>query len=91
MQTFSDTQLRELAKKRVDFWRHLIVYFVIITMLWVIWYVTDGSYPWPIWPMGGWGVGLIFHYLFDYRSSNLFSEEEEFKRLKKIVDEKSHG
>ena len=88
MEAFTDTQLRELAKKRVDFRRHLIVYFVMNSMFWIIWYVTGGTYPWPVWPMAGWGVGVIFHYLFDFRSSNLFSEDEEFKKLKKIVDER---
>ena len=89
MQVLNDTQLRELAKKRVDFRRHLIVFFVINSMLWIIWYVTGPAYPWPVWPLAGWGVGVIFHYLFDYRSTNYFSEEEEFRKLKKMVDQ--HG
>jgi hypothetical protein len=85
MQTFTDSQLHELAKKRVEFRRHLIVYLVINTVLWLLWYITDSGYLWPIWPTAGWGVGLIFHYIFDYRASNLFSENEEYERLKKQV------
>jgi len=88
MQTFTDNQLHQLAKKRVEFRRHLIVFFVINSMLWIIWYLTGGTYMWPLWPMAGWGVGVIFHYLFDYRTSNMFSEEEEFKKLKKMAEAK---
>lgn len=88
MHTLTDTQLHELARKRVEFRSHLIVYVVIIGMLWTIWYLTGSGYMWPIWPMAGWGIGLIFHYLFEYRSSRFLSQEEEYNRLKKEMEEK---
>jgi hypothetical protein len=87
MQTFTDAQLRELARKRVDFRIHLMVYFVVNIALWIIWWLTGQGYMWPIWPMTGWGIGLLFHYLFEYRKSRLFSEEEEFERLKKEMQD----
>lgn len=85
MQTLNDNQLHALARKRVEFRTHLVVYCVVNAGLWGIWYFTSGShgYVWPVWPLLGWGVGLLFHYLFDYRPSKLFSEEEEFEKLKK--------
>ena len=83
MQPLSDKQLHELARKRVEFRTHLTVYLVINAMLWIIWYFTGSNYPWPIWPMFGWGVGLTFHYLFDYRRSKLFSEDEEYQKLRR--------
>lgn len=86
MQTLTDAQLHELARKRVDFRRHLVVYFIVIGAFWLIWYVTGGGYLWPVWPMAGWGIGVIFHYVFDYRSSRLLSEEDEYRRLKKEME-----
>ena len=83
MDTHTDTQLHELAHKRVEFRAHLIVYLVVNGALWLIWFVTGSGYMWPVWPMAGWGIGLLLHYLFEYRFSSLLSEEEEFKRLKK--------
>ena len=88
MQLLTEHQLRELAHKRVEFRTHLVVYFVINAFLWLIWYFTGRGYKWPIWPMGGWGIGLLFHYLFEYRSSRLLSEEEEYKKLKNQMGEK---
>ena len=82
MSTLTDAQLHELARKRVEFRTHLLVYFVINASLWVIWYLTGSHYPWPLWPMMGWGVGVVFHYLFDYRRSRFLSEEEEYEKLK---------
>jgi len=86
MQTYTDKQLHELAKKRVDFRRHLIVYFVINGILWATWWLSGTEYPWPIWPTAGWGVGIIFHYLFEYRSSRFLSEDEEYEKLKNKLE-----
>ena len=37
-------------------------YLAVIALLWVIWLVTGAGYPWPIWPMLGWGVGVAGHH-----------------------------
>ena len=85
MQALTDNQLHELARKRVEFRRHLVVYFVINAILWTIWFLTGQGYIWPIWPMAGWGIGVIFHYMFEYRSSPFLSEEEEYQKLKRTM------
>jgi hypothetical protein len=37
-------------------------YLAVIALLWLIWLATavvsGFSYPWPIWPMLGWGIGV---------------------------------
>jgi hypothetical protein len=50
--------------------------------------LTGKGYIWPVWPMIGWGIGLVFHYMFEYRSSRFLSEEEEYKKLKKEMEER---
>ena len=87
MQTFNESQLRQLAHKRVEFRTHLIVYFIINGAFWTVWYFTGQGYLWPVWPMAGWGVGLVFHYLFEYRPSSLLSEEQEYEKLKQQFNE----
>ena len=91
MATLSDSKLHELARKRVEFRRHLLVYFVINGALWALWWITGSGYIWPIWPTVGWGIGVIFHYIFDYRYSSFLSEEEEYKKIKNELKEESQG
>ena len=41
---------------------HLTSYVVVNTFLVLIWFFTSpGGYFWPIWPMMGWGVGVVLH------------------------------
>jgi len=37
-------------------------YLVVIALLWLVWLVTGAGYPWPIWPMLGWGIGVVGHH-----------------------------
>ena len=87
MQALTENQLRELAKKRVEFRAHLLVYVLVNSLLWIIWFVSGGGYPWPMWPLAGWGIGVLFQYLFDYRSSRFLSMDEEYKKLKRKMEE----
>lgn len=87
MQADTDTRLREIARKRVEFRIHLIVYCVVNGALWLIWLFTSRNYMWPVWPMGIWGTGLAFHYLFEYHSSRFLSEDEEYRKLKRQVED----
>ncbi len=62
-----DDVLRERAlkslKAKQDFKVHLASYLVVNGFLVVLWAVTGRGYFWPIWPILGWGVGLMFHAL----------------------------
>jgi hypothetical protein len=41
---------------------HARTYLVVIALLWLIWLVTGAGYPWPVWPMLGWGIGVLGHH-----------------------------
>ncbi|MCU0269550.1 MAG: 2TM domain-containing protein [Acidimicrobiales bacterium] len=48
-------------KSRREFWQHLAAYVIINAFLVLIWAASGGGYFWPIWVIGGWGIGLAFH------------------------------
>ncbi|MGV1007675.1 MAG: 2TM domain-containing protein [Dermatophilaceae bacterium] len=60
-----DDVLRQRAlkslKAKQDFRAHLTSYLVVNGFLVALWAVTGRGYFWPIWPILGWGIGLLFH------------------------------
>ncbi|MFC2014631.1 2TM domain-containing protein [Chloroflexota bacterium] len=62
----SEEQIYEEAKKRVEekkeFFNHLTAYIVVNIILVLIWaFVAGGGYPWFLWVLGGWGIGILLH------------------------------
>jgi hypothetical protein len=46
---------------RSDFAPHLFAFLAVNAGLVAIWALTGMGYFWPIWPLLGWGVGLLAH------------------------------
>jgi hypothetical protein len=63
----TEEEIYEEAKKRVkakkDLYSHIAIYVLVNAFLVVIWAVTSGGFPWFVFPLGGWGIGLFFHIL----------------------------
>ena len=61
----TEEQIYEAAKKRVEekrsFFTHLAVYIIVNIFLVLIWWFTGADFPWFVFPLGGWGIGLIMH------------------------------
>lgn len=51
----------ERLKGRREFVTHLVTYVVVNAFLIMIWYVSGAGYFWPVWVLGGWGIGLALH------------------------------
>jgi hypothetical protein len=86
MENQTDQKLWEEAEARAGFKRHLLSYVIVNLFLVGIWYLSTGGntkHFWPIWPMFGWGIGLLFHYLGVYQRNLFFSAEAEYKKMKK--------
>lgn len=89
-----DDKLWKIAQKRVSFRRHLMVYILVNIALIVIWYlsrdpekVKSATTYWFLYPLCGWGIGLVLHYWNAYHDDDS-SVEKEFNRLKKLKDDK---
>ena len=49
------------AARRLQLDPAVRTYLAVMALLWLIWLVTGANYPWPIWPMLGWGIGVAGH------------------------------
>ena len=47
---------RPTGRPRLD--PQVRTYLAVMALLWLIWLLTGAGYPWPVWPMLGWGVGV---------------------------------
>jgi hypothetical protein len=88
----TEEEVYKIARKRVEekkgFYTHLVSYVVVNAMLIIIWALTGQGYPWFIWTLAGWGIGLIFHFLgvFAFNRGTAWESKEiekEAERLRK--------
>jgi hypothetical protein len=63
--TAPDLELRERAKLQIqrkrEFQAHAMAYVLVNAFFIAIWAVTGSALFWPIFPMVGWGIGVVFH------------------------------
>ena len=88
METPRNEFLWKKAKNRAGFKVHLRAYFIVNGGLWILYLIMASQswgrniFPWPIWPMLGWGIGLASHYFSAY--GNLDEKrlaEREYEKL----------
>jgi hypothetical protein len=86
--TAREPDMRERAikhlKKRRDFHGHVLIYTLVNAFLVVIWAVTspDGFF-WPIFPIVGWGIGVIMN-AWDVYFAEDFDEEDIEREMRHI-------
>ena len=83
-----DIDLRERAikrlKKRRDFHGHVLVYLLVNAFLVVIWAVTSpGGFFWPIFPMVGWGIGVVMN-AWDVYFAEDFGEDDIDREMQRL-------
>ncbi|MFO1535792.1 MAG: 2TM domain-containing protein [Thermoplasmatota archaeon] len=85
----SDGEITRLAKQRVGFKVHAMVYVLVNLFLAGLWLLksdthvptfrdSSGSYYWPVWTHLGWGLGLAIHgFMAVGPGQNLQAREEQ--------------
>jgi hypothetical protein len=51
------------VEARLGFYGHLGIYILVNALLVVINFLTSPEYLWSLWPLLGWGIGLVAHML----------------------------
>jgi hypothetical protein len=78
---------RQQAIKRIkaknDFKIHLVVYLAVNAMLVVIWAFTNQGFFWPVFPMAGWGIGVVITGYVAYRGT-IYTEEQIQREMEKL-------
>jgi uncharacterized membrane protein len=57
---FREREARQILRRRA-FLVHLSVYAAVNVMLIGVWALAGGGFPWFLFPLMGWGVGVVAH------------------------------
>ncbi|OPY31790.1 MAG: hypothetical protein A4E32_01392 [Methanomassiliicoccales archaeon PtaU1.Bin124] len=78
---------RKKAEAKVDFYSDLGLYLIVNALLVVLWWNGGGGFPWFLFVMFFWGLGVISHWLALFRQSKWFDKmtEAEYQKMVKRV------
>jgi len=85
----SEDELRreahERAKKKAEFYGHFGIYLAVNAFLVVLWWAIGGGFPWFIFPLFGWGIGIAAHFIDAFTGHGFVDRmaEREYERLKR--------
>jgi hypothetical protein len=85
--TVSDLRALAIARlrKKRDLQAHVIAYVTVNLFLAGIWYaVNPDGFFWPVFPLLGWGIGLIFH-VWEVLSPAVPSEERVEREMRRLA------
>jgi len=82
----------EKAREKVEaiksFYGNLGSYMVVIPFLaWLNWKTTSFAFPWVIFPMLGWGFGLLMHGMEAYGYNPLWGKRWEERKIRELMEE----
>ena len=81
--------LRERAlkrlKKKSDFKIHLSIYLAVNAFLVIVWSMTGSPFFWPIFPIAGWGIGVMAN-AWDAYGRDVPTESQIRHEMEKLSD-----
>jgi len=78
---------REKVEKIKAFYSNILSYAIIIPLLAILNYMTSWEHKWFIYPMLGWGIGIIFHYFEAFGRHPFLGKNWEERKMKELMDE----
>ena len=90
-ENMKNTEAYQNAKKRVEakfgFKIHLLVYVLVSALLIFINLNGSTEYFWAKWPLLGWGIGIVFHWLaiYVFKGGSPINDEMIRKEMQKMA------
>jgi hypothetical protein len=83
-----DSEIREIAKNRVDFREHLYIYAAINVFLFALNMWLSPTFWWFLFVTFFWGIGLAFHFNEAYLGTREAKIENEYQKIRKTMKRK---
>ncbi|HET8838232.1 MAG TPA: 2TM domain-containing protein [Flavobacteriaceae bacterium] len=79
---------KEKVEKIKGFYGNITSYIIIIPFLAFVNYFTSGfEFPWVLFPMVGWGIGILFHYMDTFGHSIFLGKNWEERKMREFLEE----
>ena len=88
-----DVSLAKIQKQVEEikgFYGNLISYIVVITGLAIMNLITTPQYLWFLYPAGGWGIGVLIHWMKVFNRVPFFGKDWEERKIQELLD-KEHS
>ncbi|MDU8926719.1 helix-turn-helix domain-containing protein [Alisedimentitalea sp. MJ-SS2] len=80
----------EYVRDIKSFYTHLVTFVLVIVFLSIINIFVTPGYPWVLWVIGGWAIGLISHAFTVFEVMDFFSPDWERKQIEKRLRKMGH-
>tara|TARA_R110002051_G_scaffold122437_1_gene195537 strand:- start:21692 stop:21982 length:291 start_codon:yes stop_codon:yes gene_type:complete len=85
----SNAERYQKAKQRVEkmkgFYTHLVIY-LIFSAFFIFLNFRSGNFPWAIFPIVGWGLGIMGHATATFGWNPFFGRQWEERKIKEIME-----
>ncbi|WP_310994207.1 2TM domain-containing protein [Aequorivita marina] len=89
-ETFISEKKYTLAKKKVEklkwFYVHLTIYVIFIPVLIYLNFLSRTGFPWALFPIFGWGFGVIGHASETFNYNPFFGKNWEERKIRELMD-----
>ena len=92
MKTFKITEetkmheAREHVKKLKDFYGHFTIYLLFVPIFIAINIIGGSNFPWAIFPILGWGIGVAGHASDTFNWNLFFGKDWEKRKLEEFMN-----
>lgn len=88
--TFISEKKYKLAKKRVEklkgFYIHLGFYILMAPVFIFLNYISRAGFPWALFPIVGWGIGVLGHAADTFSYNPFFGKDWEARKIREMMD-----
>lgn len=92
-ETYISEKRYKRAKKRVEdikvFYVHLAIYLVGVGVFIYLNYLSQTNFPWALFPIGGWGLGVASHWAEVFNFNPFFGKKWEERKIRKFMEKDS--
>ena len=89
-ETFISEKRYKMAKKRVErlkgFYIHFAIYLLFVPVFIYLNYISGTSFPWALFPIVGWGIGVAGHAAETFNYNPFFGKNWEERKIRELMD-----